>query len=108
MSNRLVSTLRALRSLPSLRERVDALSDRVATLSASTEQAARQAERAAHLAEEAHQALVRADPQQALDIVTATRDELRRLSVDLTEQMNRLSQAAGTAVAPDAAPSSTP
>jgi len=97
MANQLLSTLRALRSLPAMRERLDALADRVATLSATTE-------RAAAMAEEAHRALSGADPRQALDIVTATRDELRRLSIDLTEQMNRLSQAAGIEVGSAAAP----
>lgn len=91
MANRLVSTLRALRALPTLKERVDALADRVAAL-AST------AEHAAAMAEEAQRALAGADPREALDIVTATRDELRRLSVDLTEQVNRLSEASGVPI----------
>jgi hypothetical protein len=91
MAFQLVSALKALRSVPALRERVDVLGDRVASLAATAERAADHAEAAARLAEDAHQALVRADPAQALDIVTATRDELRRLSVDLTEQLNRLS-----------------
>ncbi len=92
MAGQLMSSLRALGSIGRLRERVDVLGDRVAELARTTEHAAASAARATTLAEAAHEAVVTSDPAQALEIVTATRDELRRLSVDLTEQLNRLAE----------------
>jgi hypothetical protein len=83
MAGQLASTLRALATIGKLRERVDVLSERVAELT-------RTAEHALTLAEAAHRSVTGSDPAQALEIATATRDEVRRLSVELTEQLNRL------------------
>jgi len=42
--------------------------------------------------EQLHATLAGADPEATLDIVTGVRDEVARLSIELTEQMNRTSE----------------
>jgi hypothetical protein len=50
--------------------------------------------------ERMHQTLVEADPHMAYDIVTAVRDDVRALLVEVTEQANRRPEASAADLAP--------
>ena len=86
-----MGALSSVRARLSGRSQIDQLAETVAELTRVANTAAAQAESALRIAEAAHHAVADADPRQSLEIVTATRDEVRRLTVDLTEQLNALS-----------------
>lgn len=99
------ATLSSLRAANETRARVTAL-ERREQVNAETIEALRaglasvadladQVEALRHRVDGLHQALVDADPQMSLDIVTAVRDDVRRLLVEITEAHNRAAAAIG-------------
>lgn len=85
-------------ALGPLQQRIDQLADQVAEATRTANLAAgnstnalAQVDHALALAEAAHRAVEAGDPIATRELVVTTRDEVRRLMVDLTEQLNALS-----------------
>ncbi len=82
-----------------VRLRLGELADQVAELTRVANDAAAKATAALELAEAAHHAVAEGDPQATRELVVTTRDEVKRLTIDITEQLNSLSTQARPPVA---------
>ena len=83
----------AIYHLPNLHRRLNDVERRLIELSKQITIAAVQAEEAAVLARRTHSTLEALDPQQCYEIVVAVRDDVARLSIEVTDELNRFSAA---------------
>ena len=81
-----------------LRFRIDELANQVAELTRVANDAASKATAALALAEAAHHAVVEGDPQFTRELAVTTRDEVRRLTVDITEQLNAVASSVSSSL----------
>ena len=89
--SRLKNTLRGLAMLGSIRARLEALADATAEATRVANEARDMARSALEMAEAAHHAIEDADPREAMAIVTAVRDEVRTMTLEVTTSLNSLS-----------------